>query len=147
MKVHELRAILQAMELADIATVEMTTPRFSLHLVRAPRAATVVGAGAAAPGTDAPDSATFRVVAEATGAFRSGHPLRPGALAQCDAGIAAGDVLGLILIDGALYLPVLAPRSGRVRRTLVGDGAWVEAGEELFEFEPGPIEEPRGRNP
>ena len=136
MKHQDLRMLVQWMEVADIAAVEMSTPRFSVRLVRRRPAASVGAAGPEVSDSGARPCAVVHVTAEVPGAFMAAHPLRGQPLAGCGTQVAAGDVLGLIVVGETFYLPILAPRKGRVLRRLVADGQPIEAGAALFEFEP-----------
>ena len=87
-------------------------------------------------GREGPPGAVTSVMIRsgAIGVFHSKHPLAGTTCAREGEVVAQGQILGY-LRTGAVLLPVIAPRRGRVRKQLLGDGAAAGRGDPLYLFE------------
>ncbi len=130
----ELRELITLMETGDLNVLELRRPAFRLRLEIAGEARRGAPAltDAVAGMAGAVDSAATVVTAPGFGIFSTRHPARQEAYCEDGAQVACGDTLAMLRIN-EIYIPVLSPASGRLRR-LVADETLIGYAAPLFEI-------------
>lgn len=124
-----------ALEAAGVAAIEIDQPGRKLRIVVENGVPGMSSQVETSQQSQRPQ--TRAVTASIAGIFTHDHPTFVALPVESPREVVAGDTLGFIRV-GPILLPVKAPETGILMRSVTEDGLLVGYGDPLFEIEPRP---------